>query len=497
MKRLIRGFCALALACATVTAAAAPVKLVGEEVVAVEHRGSKLVRAPRDVTRVSVGSSEILDVQTFPSSPQLLVTGKKQGSSSLTVWYGEESLTVNVMVTPALSAITAALKAALPNAKNLKVDSAGPSIVLSGEVTSAYDADRAKEIAKGFLVNPSGGPLIGDVVNLIHVQGDMQVQLEVSFAEVSRSGLRNAGVNLWGNAPNRFNGGMLAPTTPTTNPPAVTIANDGFNTFQGATNVNAPGQFIAPLSSAFNILFNLGSLTQVPLSAAISVLSSNGFARTLAEPSLVAISGHQANFMAGGEFPVIVPSTLGQFSVEWKKFGVQLSFTPTVLEQSIQLKLNTTVSEIDRSLGVKLQGFEVPGLATRYSETVVRLDDGQSFVIAGLLNDSVRSEIDRVPGLGDLPILGTLFRSTSYRRQESELLVVVTARLVRPQSERAVLPGEFTRADPTDLELFLFGSYESKDGAPDAAIRPKREEAAPRASGKEPVGPVGFSRESR
>src|SRR5262249_38694519 len=160
--------------------------------------------------------------------------------------------------------------------------------------------------------------------------------------------------------------------------------------------------------------------------------------------TLVALSGQTASFLAGGEFPIPTPQALGQIGIDYRKVGVQLHFVPTVVGQNIQLRLSATVSEVDFALAVRLQTVTVPGLSERHSETTVRLRDGESFAVAGLLSDQVRSSVDKVPGLGDLPVLGALFRSTSYRRQETELLVVVTAHLVRPSGEKPVLPGEDT-----------------------------------------------------
>lgn len=459
-------------------------KLTADEVIAVEVRGVKLVKTARDVTRVAVGSSDVLDVQVLNASNQLQLTGKKLGSSALTVWQGDEATSVNVVVTHPTAALGAALKAAVPGLSELKLDSAGTSLVMSGQVANVAEAERAAEIARGFL--GGGGPAappLGQLVNLLKVTGDPQVQLEVSFAEVSRTALRQMGMNLFGQAPGLVNGAV---TSPATTSPLVTLGADAPQTLTAAAG--------APLSGAFGLLFALGKDTGVPISAAVSVLSSNGYARTLAEPTLIALSGQEASFLAGGEFPVALPSALGSVQVDWKKFGVQLKFTPTIVDDHIQLRLSTTVSDLDPSIGVKLQSIQIPGVTTRSGETVVRLKDGQSFAIAGLLNDKVRSVVDKVPGLGDVPVLGMLFRSTSYRRDETELLVTVTARLVRPTSERAQLPGEYTRADPSDLELFLLGSSDSREGVPESASRPARRDDAQTRS--EPVGPVGYARGS-
>jgi Flp pilus assembly secretin CpaC len=238
---------------------------------------------------------------------------------------------------------------------------------------------------------------------------------------------------------------------------------------QGGTDTlgNANGLPIiqTPIAGAFSAVFSSAAGKGFPFAAALSVLSQRGYARTLSEPTLVALSGQPATFLAGGEFPVPMPAALGTVGVDYKKFGVQLQFVPTVVGSQIQLKLASTVSDIDFSLGVSVGGVSVPGVTSRHSETTVRLRDGESFAIAGLLSDRVRSSVDKVPGLGDLPILGTLFRSTSYRREETELLVVVTAHLVSPQGDKPVMPGEDMLADPSDVELFFLGSIESKEAS--------------------------------
>ena len=168
----------------------------------------------------------------------------------------------------------------------------------------------------------------------------------------------------------------------------------------------------------------------------------------LAEPTLVALSGQEAKFLVGGEFPIPLSTALGQVTVSWKKFGILLNFTPTVIDDgALHLKLASEVSDIDPARSVTVGGFSIPGLTSRQSETTVRLADGQSFAIAGLLSDRVRSQVNRIPLLGDLPILGALFRSVSYQRDESELLVVVTAHLAKP-----VAPHEVPRL-PTEDEL--------------------------------------------
>src|SRR5262249_49497104 len=226
----------------------------------------------------------------------------------------------------------------------------------------------------------------------------------------------------------------------------------------------------------------------------VSLLEQNQLAKTLAEPTLVAMTGQEARFLAGGEFPIPLASGFGTVQVEFKKFGIQLKFTPTVLSDGlINLKLATEVSEIDSTLSITIGGFSVPGLGSRQSETTVRLRDGQSFAIAGLLSDRVRSTIGKLPILGDIPVLGALFRSTQYRRDETELLVVVTVHLVRPLAagEAPMLPGTDELSDPNDGELFFLGRN-SKLGAPSVTARPG--EAIPVEMPGAPAGPIGFER---
>jgi len=198
--------------------------------------------------------------------------------------------------------------------------------------------------------------------------------------------------------------------------------------------------------------------------------------------------------LAGGEFPIPLTTGLGTVSVEFRKFGIQLKFMPTVMSDGlINLQLSTEVSEIDQSIGVQVGGFTVPGLSSRQSDTTVRLRDGQSFAVAGLLSDKVRSMVGKVPGLGEIPILGSLFRSTQYRREETELLIVVTARLVRPVApqDAPFLPGEDELNDPDDFELFLLGRTGRK-----AKLAPARGQAIavrPEPAGG-PAGDIGYVR---
>jgi len=210
------------------------------------------------------------------------------------------------------------------------------------------------------------------------------------------------------------------------------------------------------------------------------------------------MSGQEARFLAGGEFPIPYSTGLGAVTVQWKKFGIMLAFTPTVISDGIlNLKLATEVSDVDATRSVTIGGFSIPGMTSRQSDTTVRLADGQSFAIAGLLSSRMRSQIDKIPLLGDLPILGALFRSTEYSRDESELLVVVTAHLARPMAPHDVprLPTEDEQNDPNDFELFLLGSEGKDKGARGDSGRDDGSKAEPRSlAGRGPAGELGFIR---
>jgi pilus assembly protein CpaC len=444
------------------------------DTIEVPVNGSQHVKLGQPISRVSAGNPDIADVAAFPPD-ELLITGRHLGNTSVTIWLKDETRTIPIVVGFPTEAIGEAILDAIPDGRDIKVTSAGTSLVLSGQVADVADVERAEKVAQGFVSSGTQGQATAtSIVNLLTVTGEQQVQLEVSFAEVSRSAMKQIGINAlqFGSKDNNYVAGMINPS-----------ASFSVNALEGLEPA-ATKLIDAPLQSTFGFLFGSDPAAAYPFSLALSVLASNGYARVLAEPTLVAVNGEEASFLAGGEFPVPLPQSLGQVVIQYKKFGIQLEFVPTIVDGTIQLRLALTVSDLDFSLGIKIASVTVPGLTSRHSETTVRLRDGQSFAIAGLLSDKVRSSVDKVPLLGDLPILGALFRSTGYRREETELMVVVTAHLVRPQGERPPLPGEGVQADPSDLELFFLGSHESREGG-----------TIPRADEKQkPVGPVGFKR---
>lgn len=440
---------------------------------------TRLVELTNRIVRISVSDPQIADVQVV-TPLQVLVTAKAVGRTPLILWGdSDRPFVIQVESKRNLGELRSQIKELFPD-EQITVGSTGDLVVLSGEVSDLRVPARVAELAR----------LHSDrLANLVEVSGNQQVQLEVRFAEVSRTGMRKMGFNmLWKDSARGYVSEMVSPGRT-----AGTYLGVPGTSVTGGPPVT-PGVAAA---DAFNILFSTG-LSDFPFSAVLSVLAENGLSRVLAEPTLVAMSGQEASFHAGGEVPILISQSFGNVSVQYKKFGVQLKFVPTVLgDRTINLKIASEVSEPDAAAGVTLAGYQVPGFRTRNSDTTVRLKDGQSFAIAGLLSDSTRNVVDKVPGLGDIPILGALFRSTAFKREETELLVVVRVDMVKPIDSADVppLPGEDEIFDPDDFQLFLLGRV---DGSPkkdkDKGNRKGRAREAASTTGG-PAGPVGFVRE--
>jgi pilus assembly protein CpaC len=271
--------------------------------------------------------------------------------------------------------------------------------------------------------------------------------LEVRVAEVSKQLLKQLGVNFTYNNNNDFAAGFINNLVKLVEP------QDG-NLMAGPL-----GLLVSPSVNAF-FRFNKGNSSWTGF---IDALKEDGMLKVMAEPTLIALSGQKASFLAGGEFPVPIPQGLGTVGIEYKPYGVGLEFTPTVLENNkISIKVSPEVSDLDYSTAVVVEGFLIPGLITRRAATTVDLADGQSFAIAGLLNETVRDSYSRYPKLGEIPILGSLFRSRSFQKQESELVIVVTPRLVKPlDAQKLRLPTDFY-IEPDDWDIYLWGYMEGK-----------------------------------
>jgi pilus assembly protein CpaC len=449
---------------------------------------SKVVKTPFAVTRVSVGNPEIADIVVI-SDREIYINGLSPGVTNLTLWGKSRFTSSLVTVETDVSLLKERLHQILPKEK-IGVEAAGISVVLSGEVSSAVAQQTAITIAEAFLgiksgggglvENPTanqttnvqsggaGGPSVkaggareaGRVINLMHVGGVQQVMLEVRVAEIQRNVARRMGVNFHGvtssgnfgisqlNSLTSITGlQRLIGVTPTTIPPVGSLTT-GWTQGIG-TAVQALGGF-----KSAGVMWTMF----------FDILKTQGLGRILAEPNLVATSGQEATFLAGGEFPIPVPQDFGNVTIQFKKYGVALAFTPTVLDQKkIAIKVTPEVSELDFTTApVVLAGLVVPGLLTRTATTHVELKDGQSFAIAGLISDNHRNTINKFPILGDIPILGALFRSSGYQKNETELVVLVTPRLVKPMTTTAIRLPTDRYIEPDDYEAYLLGALEGR-----------------------------------
>lgn len=403
----------------------------------VEIGKSVIVQTSRPVSRVSVAEPAVADYILL-SPNQIYLTGKGPGVTNMTLWGPDDKISAiyDIESLPDVSRISAKLRQVLPGEKDIGVHAAHDSITLTGKVGSTSSAAHALAVAEAFKTRPEQ-----KIINLIEVGGVQQVMLEVRVAEMSRSLGRRLGINFVAG-----NNGSIGTSL---------IGNLG--TINDFTGGGTAGNLDLKFSEAINTLFHIagGDFTFTQF---MDALKEEGLIKVLAEPNLITLSGQEAKFIAGGEFPVPVPQGLGTVAIEYKEFGVALSFTPTVLrDRRINVQVQPEVSELDLASGTTIGGTAVPGITKRRVSTMVELADGQSFAIAGLLSDSVRETVSKFPFLGEIPVLGAMFRSTSYQRNETELIVIVTPHLVKPlDMAKQKLPGE-DYVDPTDAEFYLLG----------------------------------------
>ncbi|HVT91135.1 MAG TPA: type II and III secretion system protein family protein [Tepidisphaeraceae bacterium] len=393
--------------------------------------------------RVSVGQADIADVN--PIGPgNILVTAKKIGSTQVIIWDdAERSQVIDVTVEFDLQAMQDQLKAMFPDSK-IEVTTLNGTVALRGRVPNLQTAEQAVAIAS---------PYSAKVLNFLEVSGGKQVMLQVRFAEVSRSAVSQLGIN-GDYASGAFLGGSNIGQV---NPSSALLKSGTVGATPPFSGVSLDGA--TPLNPGITV-YGAGQIGNFYLEYFIQALRQNNLLRMLAEPNLITISGQEADFLAGGEFPVPVTQGGGSggvaITVEYRQFGVKLKFVPVVLgDGHIRLKCSPEVSDLDFSTAVRLNGFVIPGLTSRKVDTSIELAEGQTFAIAGLLNNSVTANKDVTPILGDLPVVGALFRSVRYQRKETELVVLVTPRLVSPMNpdEVPAMPGEKWR-DPNEMELF-------------------------------------------
>ncbi|NIX78376.1 type II and III secretion system protein family protein [Microvirga terricola] len=410
---------------------------------------SQALRLEYAFTDVLVGSAEIADV--IPLSDQsLYILGKKTGTTNISVLDDSKRIigVIDVEIGPDTGSVAEKL-AAGAGSSGIRVRSSGDQLILEGTAADAPTVDRAVEIARA---NSPGG-----VINATRVASPQQVMLKVRFVEVNRGAGREFGIRY------DYRGKTRAASVGHGGPVQDSSGSGGSGSGQGAGLIL--DSLLGSAAPFATILARFANNSRM-LDLTIDALESKGLVRRLAEPNLVAMSGDSAEFRAGGEIPIPIATTTSggvpTITVTYKEFGVKLNFTPTVLSNGlINLKLEPEVSDIDPTVSVKTGGIEIPGLTVRRAKTTVELRDGQSFALAGLLQNVTERNIEQFPWLGSLPVLGALFRSTEFISRETELVVIVTPHLVKPArpGDRIATPLDST-LPANDLDLFLVGQTE-------------------------------------
>ena len=478
--RLVLASLALAaIACTSIPAPASAAKTSGGSPTNfyVPLNRSELITTNTDIGEVIITDPEVANVVVH-GKRKVSVLGIGVGSATLRIFDGQHKLirSTDVYVTYDLPAVRRALKEFLPN-EHIGVSMVNTRIALTGEVASAASAASAMEIAEEFVqgklkadqvaarVAKDGSTNDSPVINLMKISSGQQVMLRIRIGEVQRNAVRNLGVSLQAfgdtSAPNILLGtgiGRLAPAA----------AGATTSAFQYG-KLNAGGD--AFIDAA---VYSKG---RNGVGAALEALERDGLLKVLAEPTLTALSGEEAQFLAGGEFPIPIPQQQGQVTIQYKTFGVALKFVPYVLSKNrIRIQVQPEVSEISNQNQAIISGFVAPSIITRRASTTVELAPGESFMLAGLLRDDVTATIDQLPGAGEIPILGALFRSTAYKRQETELVISVTPYLVDPIKDSDIkMPTDDFRP-ATFFEQVFFGAVASNKGAKDPS----------------PEGPTGF-----
>ena len=397
-----------------------------------------VVESDTPFAELSIANPQIADISTLSEST-IYVLGRAPGRTTLTLLNEEGRLITNVeiQVTADVGELKERLREVLPT-ESIEVRPANDGLVLSGTVSSAQAIDRALDLANRYAPDR--------VSNLMQVGGTQQVMMKVRFAEMARSVSKALSTSVAANflSDDGDVGSLLGTGT-------YLLGDNLTNLFDGdgSTGVELSGGD----QGAFSVGVGAGDLEFAVL---IEALETNGFLRTLAEPNLTALSGQAAEFLAGGEYPVPVQTDDG-ISVEFKPFGILLNMTPNVVGDNINLRLTSEVSGLDPSVSLDTGIFQVNGFRTRRATTTVEMRDGESFAIAGLLEDDFEDLASQVPWLGDVPVLGTLFRSSDYRREQSELVIIISAHLVSPtRGEALALPTDRVRP-PSEVDLFLNG----------------------------------------
>jgi pilus assembly protein CpaC len=388
---------------------------------------SRVLDLPVAIKRASLANPEVADTVVL-SPTQIYLTGKATGVTNLTLWNesGKMMGMYDVVIMPDLSRLKENLHKVLPDEKGLLVTASHDHIALSGTASSANNLTRALNIAEAYAPKK--------VINSLQVGGVQQVMLEVRVAEMNRELIRRMGINFAVVAPEFFGISLL-----------------GQLTQLGATQIASQ-----TVNGIFG--FNSGSTSWTGF---VDALKEENLLKVLAKPNLVALNGQEAAFLAGGEFPIPVPQAFGLVTIQFKKFGVGLVFTPNIMDSKhISLNVAPEVSELDFQNALRTQGFLIPAITTRRATTTVELADGQSFAIGGLMRDNVKESVKKFPYLGEIPIIGALFRSSSFQKNETELVIIVTPHLVKPLDLTAqTLPTDYY-VEPNDFEFYMLGFAE-------------------------------------
>lgn len=434
----------------------ATIRTIGSdaEIVRVPLGKSVMIDLNKPIVRASIASEDLAGVVVLSPS-QIMVTGKEVGGTQLVLWNQQEEQKIfDVQVVMELPELKAIIRKAAPRAE-VTVYFVRDTIVLIGSVPDSATAERLAQLAQVFSQQ---------VINQLQVRGEQQVLLHCTVAEMSKRALRALGVNGF-LAGKNFQDAFLVNNIAGINPTSIGPVLES-----GPFNVVNSIPFMLPRAGVgvggvptFSIGF-----PRLQMQLFVRAMRENGLLRILAEPNLACISGQTATFLAGGEFPVPVPQDQNTITIEYREFGVRLNFTPTVLGRHlVRLRVAPEVSELDFANAVQFAGFTIPGLTERKAETTVELADGQTMVMAGLLSEELRGTSQKIPGIGDLPIIGRLFSSVEFTTRTSELVILVSPEIIAPLNPEQVqpVPAEFVKA-PNDWELFFLGQLEGKPDPP-------------------------------
>ena len=476
-KLLLAGLAIAPLASVPMTTATAQsIASPADDIVISIGRG-ELITIPGSMADVFIANDAVADVQV-KSQRQLYVFGKNGGETTIYASNaaGDVIWSANIRVGSNIDSIDQMLALAMPAAKIGVATMGSNTVLLTGTVAAPEDASEAERLVQAFLGDDA------NVISRLKMATPLQVNLQVRFAEVSRSLVRTIGSNL---ATRDNSGGFLFGVQRGNGPVISGAGSAGLPVLDASTQFGLPagsislpfdpatGQFVTggtnydfTSNPAQTALQAAGSLFGLDIGAAFDLSEKLGLVTTLSAPNLTALSGETADFLAGGEFPIPVSQGLGTTAIEYRNFGVSLSYTPTVLSNGrISIRVRPEVSELSTQGSVVLNGFEIPALTIRRAETTVELGSGQSFMIAGLMSNNAQTTIDKAPGLGDVPILGNLFRSRSFRKGETELVIVVTPYLVKPVNASDIkLPTDGFNAANEFEQLLGYQNHTGKSG---------------------------------